>query len=167
LPHVGAAVQHAPVHEELDGADPDPGVAGPRRSAPAVGAGKPVQALEDLVQGSVGIEAPGDIDPAGELAGFLEVEEEVKVFARRIPVGDAGNALGIIEREEVPAARPPDPSSISGILRRAVALDPRSIPVGRPVEGSLTTMPYEGLGVSLVIPAISSPFVLTRPDGPA
>ena len=43
----------------------------------------------------------------------------------------------------------------------------RSVPLGSPVRGSFSMMPFSGLGVSLEIPAISSAFELATPLCPS
>jgi len=52
-------------------------------------------------------------------------------------------------------------------LTKFIAEGSRSVPLGSPVTGSFSMMPFSGLGVSLKTPANSSAFELATPLCPS
>src|SRR5947207_83597 len=69
-------------------------------AAELVLAGQVFQAFDDLLAGAVRVEAAGHVDADRQLLILEQVEVQVQRPAVGVAVGDAGEAVGVVEVEE-------------------------------------------------------------------
>src|SRR5262249_53533525 len=99
--HVGGAVEHAAVEEQLDRPDPHPLVARPGGPAAPVLARQLVEAAHHFLARAVGVEFPRDVDAHRQLALLAQRQVQVKRVGAGVSVADAGQALGVVQREQL------------------------------------------------------------------